>query len=195
MPNCNPITRRDLIRTSTVAMTAASYGRILGANDAIRIGVAALGLRGKQGLATFVPNSDVRLAALCDVWGDRVEEGVKRVQASSGVMRFSDHRQMLDKGQLDGVVVATTDHWHCAICVDAMNAGKDVYCEKPLTLSIEEGPVMVRAARENNRICQVGPRRSREMTHLCSFRVAHAENRFCHVAWRGAGDIIRAAGA
>src|SRR6185295_1817791 len=69
---------------------------------------------------------------------------------------FTDHRKLLENKAIDVVLIATPDHWHATCAIDALNAGKDVYCEKPLTLKIEEGPVIVKAARVNNRVCQVG---------------------------------------
>jgi predicted dehydrogenase len=67
-----------------------------------------------------------------------------------------DHRKLLEAKDVDAVLVGTPDHWHAMVTIDALNAGKDVYVEKPLTLKIEEGPPIVKAARVNNRICQVG---------------------------------------
>ncbi|HPT25068.1 MAG TPA: Gfo/Idh/MocA family oxidoreductase, partial [Bryobacteraceae bacterium] len=73
-----------------------------------------------------------------------------------GAKGFGDHRKLLETKAIDAVLVATPDHWHTAIAIDALNGGKDVYVEKPLTLTIEEGPRVVKAARVNDRVCQVG---------------------------------------
>ena len=80
----------------------------------------------------------------------------KRVAQAAGAQPFADHRRLLETNGLDAVLIATPDHWHKAIAIDALNAGKDVYVEKPLTRLREEGPEIVRAARVNNRVCQVG---------------------------------------
>src|SRR5581483_12260707 len=69
---------------------------------------------------------------------------------------YRDYRALIGQKDLDIVQVTTPDHWHAACAIDALNAGKDVYCEKPLTLKIEEGPNIVKAARVNERVCQVG---------------------------------------
>ena len=91
---------------------------------------------------------------MCDVWAERT---AKAKQTAINAATFSDHRKMLDTLKpLDAVLIATPDHWHSRIAIDALNAGKDVYVEKPLTLKMEEGPEVVKAARINNRICQVG---------------------------------------
>ena len=94
---------------------------------------------------------DVR--AVCDVFGDRTDKGVAQ---AAGAQPFGDHRRLLEVNGLEAVLIATPDHWHKAIAIDALNAGKDVYVEKPLTRLREEGPEIVRAARVNNRVCQVG---------------------------------------
>jgi predicted dehydrogenase len=150
-----PLTRRNLISAGAAAMTAASYSRVLGANDAIRLGVIGCGGRGRGVSGIFARNPDVRIVALCDVWAQRVAQAAETLHADSAA-KFSDHRRLLDEDQTDAIYIATPDHWHCPIAIDALNSGKDVYCEKPLSLTIDEGPDVVRAARENNKICQTG---------------------------------------
>jgi predicted dehydrogenase len=78
------------------------------------------------------------------------------VAQAAGAQPFTDHRRLLEMTGLEAVLIATPDHWHKAIAIDALNSGKDVYVEKPLTRLREEGPEIVRAARVNNRVCQVG---------------------------------------
>jgi predicted dehydrogenase len=146
------LNRRDLFRTATAA-TAASYARVLGANDKIGLGVIGCGGRGSYVMEKFQHNGSVDVRAVCDVYGRQVEEAQKKAPGARG---FSDHRKLLESKDLDAVLVATPDHWHAAIAIDALNAGKDVYVEKPLTLKIEEGPRIVKAARINQRVCQVG---------------------------------------
>ena len=137
-------------------MTAASYSRILGANDRIHTGVAGCGLRGQFLITVFQKNPEVSIAALCDVYSERIDQAQRKAPGARG---FSDHRKLLEMKQLDAVCVATPDHWHAPMAIDAMNAGKDVYVEKPLTLRIDEGPEVVKASRLNERICQVGTQR------------------------------------
>ena len=150
-----PLSRRNLLTAGATAMTAASYSRVLGANDAIRLGVIGCGGRGRGVSGIFSRNSDVRIVALCDVWQQRVAQAAEVLHAESA-SKFTDHRRLLDADQIDALYIATPDHWHCPIAIDSLNSGKDVYCEKPLSLTIREGPDVVRAARENNRICQTG---------------------------------------
>jgi predicted dehydrogenase len=145
--------RRDLFRSTAAAMTAASYQRVLGANDKINLGVIGVGDRGVGVMGTFLKTEQVQVRAVCDVYGNRIDRALTR---APGAQSFTDHRKLLEMKEVDAVYIATPDHWHARQAIDALNAGKDVYVEKPLTLRIEEGPPIVKAARVNNRICQVG---------------------------------------
>jgi predicted dehydrogenase len=152
--------RRDFLKKATsiasssaIAMTAASYSRVLGANDSISLGLIGAGDRGTHDMTLFMNRPEVRVMAVCDVYGAHIDRAKQKATTATG---FSDHRKVLDRSDIDMVLIATPDHWHTAIAVDALNAGKDVYVEKPLTRKIEEGPLIVKAARENNRVCQVG---------------------------------------
>ncbi len=136
-----------------VAMTAASYNRVLGANERIGLGLIGCGGRGRSVLRSFVRNDSIQANALCDVYPARIDEAAA---IAKGAKSFGDHRALLDHRDVDAVLVATPDHWHAGCCIDAANAGKDIYCEKPLTLRIEEGPEIVKAVRVNDRVCQVG---------------------------------------
>ncbi len=151
------VNRRSVLRTAAtgaIAVTAASYSRVLGANDRVQLGLIGCGSRGQYDMGIFQKNPAVHVAALCDVWGDRVDEAA---QKAPDARKYGDYRKLLEEGKdLDAVLIATPDHWHSRISIAAVQAGKDVYCEKPLTLTIEEGPKVVKAARENNRVFQTG---------------------------------------
>src|SRR5579872_6354243 len=151
------ISRRGLPRRRflgcAAAWTAASYSRVLGANDRIRMGIIGLGVRGPYLTSILLRDPAVEIAAVCDLFGDRVDRALSKTPDSQP---FSDHRKLLDSNSLDAVVIATPDHWHAQIACDAFAAGKDVYLEKPVSRTIEEGQRVVRSAREHNRICQVG---------------------------------------
>ena len=146
-------TRRDLLRGSAIAFTAASYNRIQGANDRINLGVIGVGERGRHDMGQFIDNGKVEVVAVCDVYAENIDKA--RTKATNA-KDFKQHQRLLEMKEVDACLIATPDHWHAAIAIDALNAGKDVYCEKPLTLKPEEGPPVVKAARVNNRICQVG---------------------------------------
>jgi predicted dehydrogenase len=137
------------------AATALSYSRVLGANERVNLGLIGCGSRGRGDLGNFIATDTVNITALCDVYEaniDLAKAGAKSASAKT----FSDHRKLLEVKELDAVLIGVPDHWHSRIAIDALNAKKDVYVEKPLTLKIEEGPEVVKAARVNNRICQVG---------------------------------------
>ncbi|MBI2688536.1 MAG: Gfo/Idh/MocA family oxidoreductase [Acidobacteria bacterium] len=144
--------RRSLIR-GAAAMSAASYMRVLGANDRVQLGLVGCGERGEYVMTVFQNSKQVDVTAVCDVYGAKID---KVQQKAVGAKGFNDHRKLLETKTIDAVLIATPDHWHAMCAIDALNAGKDVYVEKPLTLTIEEGPPIVKAARVNNRICQVG---------------------------------------
>jgi predicted dehydrogenase len=144
--------RRDLLRGAG-ALTALSYSRVLGANDKIQLGVVGCGERGRHDMSQFQENPAVDVTAVCDIYGEQID---KARQKATHAKNFTDHRKLLEMKEIDVVLVATPDHWHAPIAIDALNSGRDVYVEKPLTLKIEEGPPIVKAARVNERICQVG---------------------------------------
>jgi predicted dehydrogenase len=145
------LTRREGMQAA--ALTALSYARVLGANDRIQLGLIGAGERGRYVTSIFQKTDQIDLRAVCDVFGERVDQALAD---APGARPFTDHRRLLDAKNLDAVLIATPDHWHKAIAIDALNAGKDVYVEKPLTRLRQDGPDIVRAARVNNRICQVG---------------------------------------
>ena len=147
-----PIQRRTLFRTAA-AFTAASYARILGANEKVNLGLIGCGGRGRGVLRSFIQNPSVNATALCDVFSARIDEAAQVAPNAKG---YKQHEKLLEAKDVDAVLIATPDHWHAGTCIDAANAGKDIYCEKPLTLTIEEGPRIVKAVRLNNRVCQVG---------------------------------------
>lgn len=115
--------RRDFIRKTTgttVAMTAASYSRVLGANNRIGLALIGCGGRGEHVMKNHLLDPGVEVVALCDVWDERIAE---RRQVVPGVDGLADHRAVLDRRDVDAVIVATPDHWHTDITIDAMKAG------------------------------------------------------------------------
>jgi predicted dehydrogenase len=153
----NLIERRSFIKQSiATGITAVATGnKILGANDRIRIGVIGPGRQGRGVMRTFAKNSDVEIAALCDVYQPQIDAAIKDGRLE-GVKIFKDFRQLLDLKDIDAVIVATPDHWHSLNLIMACQANKDVYVEKPISVTVEEGRKMVQAARKYNRIVQVG---------------------------------------
>jgi predicted dehydrogenase len=148
------VPRRAFLRGAAAA-TALSYSRVFGANERINLALIGCGERGRYDMGNFIKAGNVDVIAVCDIWGDNLDKA-KTSAANPNVKTFSDHRKVLELKELDVALIGVPDHWHAPIATDALNAGKDVYVEKPLTLRIEEGPGVVKAARVNNRICQVG---------------------------------------
>ena len=146
------MTRRSAI--SLTALAASSYSRLLGANERIQVGFIGFGLIGGQHVHDFKNQKDVDLAAMCDVYQPRLEQGV--AACGQKAKPYSDFRKLLDDKDIQAIVVCTPDHWHALMTIMACAAGKDVYVEKPLTLFIKEGRWMINAARRYNRIVQVG---------------------------------------
>jgi len=137
-----------------IAATAWSSQRILGANDRVRIGLIGCGGRGRGLWRTFLRKPMVEPVAACDVYEPNLN---RAIQASEGkAAGFRDFRRLLERKDIDAVIVAAPDHWHALQTVFACRAGKDVYVEKPLCLMPSEGRAMVDAARRYNRIVQVG---------------------------------------
>ena len=134
--------------------TAASRRRVLGANDRVRIACVGIGLIGKRHLLDFLAEPDAEVAAICEVYPPRLEEGL--AAAGAGAQGYRDFRKVLDRKDIDAVVVSTPDHWHALMTILACAAGKDAYVEKPLTHVVREGQWMVRAARHFQRVVQVG---------------------------------------
>jgi predicted dehydrogenase len=138
-----------------VAATGAA--RAQGADGRLRLGFIGVGNRGSQLLAATLPNEDVDVVALCDVYEPYLKQQAAKVGGT--VAAYSDFRELLKRDDLHGVVIATPDHWHAVQTIMACDAGKDVYVEKPLSVTIREGRRMVEAARRNRRIVQVGTHR------------------------------------
>ncbi len=150
------LTRRSFAAVAT-GMTAASYSRILGANERVGMGYIGLGNRGDQVHDAFLEHGDQRTTAVCDLRDDYMDFAIKKSRATP--VKYTDYKKLLDDKSVDAVVIATPDHWHALMFVDACHAGKDVYVEKPLSLTVKEGRRMVDVAGETKRVTQVGTNR------------------------------------
>ncbi len=171
-------TRRDFLKTSTAALAGAvlpywytsESNRALGfqsVNDRPVLGCIGTGDRWNAVGPNALHLSDC--VAVCDVDSDHVDKGHKRVTdiqkaPTREVAKYEDYRKLLDRKDIDVVTIVTPDHWHSKIAIDAMRAGKDVYCEKPLTLTILEGKQIVKVLKETNRVFQVGTQQRSEMS-------------------------------
>ncbi len=190
----NKLLRRDLFR-GAAAFTALSYSRILGANDKINMALVGCGERGRGVMGTFLASNQTNYTAVCDVFARHIDQAQQVAKSAKG---YSDHRKVLELKDVDAVHIATPDHWHANIAIDALNAGKDVYVEKPLTLKPEEGPPIVKAARVNNRICQVGMQQRSGLHYLQAKAEYFDTNKLGKITmartwWHGNGYHLRKA--
>ncbi|MCL6506370.1 MAG: Gfo/Idh/MocA family oxidoreductase [Bryobacteraceae bacterium] len=135
---------------------AAAVPQVLAANERPRVGLIGAGVRGRL-LAVEFKELGAEVAAVCDVYEPNLQAGLKA--ASSGARAHRDYRRLLEDASLDAVIVATPDHWHAQMVIDAVEAGKDVYVEKPLAHTIEEGFRIIEAVRRTRRVVQVGTQR------------------------------------
>jgi predicted dehydrogenase len=155
-------TRRDFFKSTAVTagvMAVGSRNTILGANDRINVGIIGVGGQGTGHLNALVDHGDEygsKVAAVCDVYRRRLN----RAQQKCGGEGFMDYRKLLDRKDIDAVWVVTPDHWHSKISIDAMDAGKHVYCEKPMTLTIDQAFEVQAAVKKYGKVFQVGPNRT-----------------------------------
>jgi predicted dehydrogenase len=160
MTMSQPIDRRAFMHRAagvsavvSLSMAGPLTRRALGANDRVRVGVIGTGRQGISNLQAFKEHG-AEIAAVCDVFAPNLEKG--KAAASEGAVAYTDFRKLLDDKSIDMVINATPDHWHALPTVMACQAGKDVYVEKPIAVSVEEGKAMVAAARKYQRVVQVG---------------------------------------
>ena len=161
--------RKFLGRSAAVGLGALSHpsfsGKVFGANDRIVMGIIGAGGMGRGHMENF-KDQGVEWGAVSDAYGVNQDLGLEI--AGPQARGYDDHRKLLERKDLDAVLIATPDHWHHDHLVDALHAGKDAYCEKPLSWSIAQGADMVKEVRKTDRIVQVGmQRRSSPMVREC----------------------------
>jgi len=147
--------------TSSRSATAASADKVLGANDRIRVGLIGCGGQGRADLRQMLKIKNIECVALCDVDDEQTARAVKMVQTEASQnpsLTTRDFKRVLDDKDIDAVIIGTPDHWHAVPTILACQAGKDVYVEKPLSISIGEGRVMDDSGPKSNRIDKLGKR-------------------------------------
>ena len=146
-----------VMSTGTFALPAAQRRRIMGANEQLRVAVIGVRGRGRSHIGGFQKLKGSRVVALCDVDTAFLErEGAKLKKAGTDVAQHVDYRRLLDDQDVDAVSIATPNHWHSLMVIHASQAGKDSYCEKPVSHNVWEGRQMVRAARKYGRVVACG---------------------------------------
>ncbi len=146
-------TRRSFLQSSATLVAAVSALKAAPA-DRVTLGFIGVGIRGSYLLRQFQAMPDVSVAAAVDVYDGHLESA-KEVTGGK-IQTGREYRAILDRKDIDAVVIATPDHWHTRMVLDAVSAGKDVYCEKPLTWSVEEGARIKKAMKNSTRLLQVG---------------------------------------
>ena len=156
------ITRRSFVAGTVGASVAAPVlatprpsPRVVGANERLRVGVVGFGDMGKahvKALLKMKETDNVEVAAVCEIYKPRLDAAVDLTSAKP----FSDYRRLLEQQDVDYVVLAVPEHWHCKMTLDAADAGKHIYCEKPMTHTVEEGKKVVKKIKESGVKMQVG---------------------------------------
>ncbi len=147
---------------SAVALAAGAQTTPPASEGAVRLGIVGAGIRGLE-LMQAAMNAGGRIMAVCDLYDGHLRRA-QEIQPNTPTTR--EYREVIGRGDIDAVIVATSDHWHATVAIAAMKAGKDIYCEKPMAHTIPEALEMVRVARETGRLIQVGSQSlSMESTH------------------------------
>jgi predicted dehydrogenase len=163
-------TRRRFLQNSALLaapliLPARVWSQASAPSKRLTLGCIGMGKMMKGHLGNFIQRDDVEVLAVCDVDTTRREAAKKRVdeaytkkagETRDGCAAYNDFRELLARKDIDAVVIATPDHWHAFIAIAAVQAGKDVYCEKPLTYNVHEAVELVKAVRKSNRVFQVG---------------------------------------
>ncbi len=148
----NRLNRRSFIVTT--GLTALASTRVLGANDTLRVGIIGAGGRMNELLNSADKAGGYQLVAVSDVYGPRCD-AVKQRPTGSAVTIHANYHEVLEQ-KLDAVLIASPDHWHVRMAIDAIASGKDVYLEKPVTHTLEEGTTLTKAVRSSKQILQSG---------------------------------------
>jgi predicted dehydrogenase len=162
--------RRNFIKKGTAGLALATSSFVfpmellrsmrhgVGANDTINIGVIGCKGMGFSDLTSFLKQSDINVVALCDVDENVLQQRTADLE-KAGIKKpkwYRDYRNLLENQDIDAVIIGTPDHWHCLQLIDALQAGKDVYCEKPIANSIQEADIMLNYVQASDRMVQIG---------------------------------------
>jgi len=171
--------RREFIKHSAMALAGIMIvprhvlgglrpdgNRYLAPSDVISLGFIGCGKQGRGLSNSFLNTKEIRITAISEVYKDKTQLFLERVKANyeknsdwgtySEIPVYNDFRELLSRKDIDAVVIATPDHWHGVMSVKAAEAGKDIYCEKPMALTVKEGRAMVEATRKYDRVFQTG---------------------------------------
>jgi predicted dehydrogenase len=168
------VNRRQFMQTAAIAaapliLPSAVFGRgRVQPSGRIGVGIIGCGIQNRFHIARLLKDEAVRIVAVCDVDTTRREDAKAKVDSGyqqegpGGCAAFVDYHELLARKDIDAVSIATPDHWHAAMVIDAAKAGKDIYCEKPLSLNLAEAKAMVEAVRKHSRVFQTGSQQRTE---------------------------------
>jgi predicted dehydrogenase len=158
-------TRREFFGTAAGVLAAGYTATAKGfaANETINVGCIGTGGRCRRLMESLRTIPGVKIVAVCDVWDTALEAGKKLAEPNAFATK--DHRALLDRNDVDAVLIGSPDHWHVPLTIDSCAAGKDVYVEKPLTHDLSEGVAVIEAQNKHRRIVQVGTQQ-RSMPHI-----------------------------
>jgi predicted dehydrogenase len=174
------ISRRNFLHTTSAVSALALNRGILAqepakpvsANDRIHVACIGFGIMGQGDVRTVSSLQGVELVAVADVYDGRLTLAKERY--GKGIFTSRDYREVLNRSDVDAVIVATPDHWHGRIATDAMKAGKDVYCQKPMVKKVEDGHMVIDAKESTGRILQVGSQRVSSVLYAKARELIHA---------------------
>lgn len=150
--------RREFLKTTTLAAAATSLVpeafASQAASDKVRVGVLGSGARAQELMRQSLQLPGVEFTAVSDAYRGRAERAQALTEGTARI--YADYREILDSKAIDAVLIGSPDHWHCQMSLDALSAGKDVYIEKPMTYTVDEGNEIIAAVKRSNRIFQVG---------------------------------------
>jgi predicted dehydrogenase len=184
--------RRGFLQATTVAAFASTL-QPRNRNDAIQVGLIGVGGRCRHLCQSLVEMPEAKITAVCDIYAPHLESAKKL--AAPGAFVTKNYKDLLARDDVDAVLIATPDHWHVPITIDACAAGKDVYVEKPLTHNLEEGQAVIDAQNKHNRIVQVGMQQ-RSMPHIQEAYQLVKDGRIgkihkVHLTWNRNADRMR----
>ena len=168
--------RRKFLQSSTLTaasaalvpywLTSATQAQETAASDRIRVGAIGVGDRSQSLFQEARHHCDI--VAVADVDARNVRRAIQQLDGKPE--GYSDYRKLLERKDIDAVIIATPDHWHTKTAIESMQSGRDVYCEKPLTLTIEEGKQICQVAKATNRVFQVGTQQRSDANNFLKAR-------------------------
>jgi predicted dehydrogenase len=175
-----PISRRHFLSSTGVASALAlapeSYAqdspKPVSANDRINVACIGFGIMGQGDVRTAVSIPGVQLVAVADVYEGRLT--LARERYGKDIFTTRDYREVLHRSNVDAVIIATPDHWHGRIATDALKSGKDVYCQKPMVKTVEDGHMVIEAQKTTDRILQVGSQRVSSILYAKAKELIHS---------------------